>query len=440
MVHNVKEQRIKTLLKRTKGENTEILFHHRYSTSTPDVRNACHPFSTKDTFDFEYIGVHNGVINNADELKREHVKLGIEYVSNQPEEYHRIRFNDSEALIYDLARYFEGYVDKLTAKGNDAFVVIRMNSAGQPQTLFFGHNSGSPLKMKNTKTNIVVSSLGDGDEVPIDTLMMYDYETGILSSEPMTIPPEYSWNGYSKSAPTNDPGTTNTPYNAKATNRSSSKDSVGFHGPSNATEDEEWRDWSETSYGKRVQEAYTRAGFSNEDDFDDGDSDLTENEQAMIDAEMAKLDLEDEEGTLQLDLQDFPNSNVTPGSNPGAISLEKFYGISEDSDFVIIPGNKTSVQASFLKSSYGIHDALVKARDAQSVAMDELNRLNNLVNHIGNNTNELEKIIDYYGLVSEYTIMLSEICDNFKTAAQRFADKEDVGKSESGFQVSAHTN
>ena len=183
MCHNVKEGRIKSLLKRSKGDNSEILFHHRFSTSTPDVRNACHPFSTKQTFENEYIGVHNGVIYNTAELKAQHTPLGITYVSTQPDG----RFNDSEALVYDLARYFEGEVTTITAKGSCAFIVIKRNKYGKPVTLFFGRNSGNPLKMKMTGNSLTLSSQGEGDDVEVNNLYSYDYDTNTISKRPMFI-------------------------------------------------------------------------------------------------------------------------------------------------------------------------------------------------------------------------------------------------------------
>lgn len=181
-------------MRRTKGENHEVLFHHRYATSTVDIRNACHPFSTKEHFESQYIGVHNGVLYNDDKLQKEHKELGIEYVSTQPNG----TFNDSEALIYDLARYFEGQVEELTAAGSIAFIVVKRDESGKPMTLFFGHNSGNPLKMKKTEHSITISSEGDGDLIPVNQLHIFDYETKELRTKYMYIPTSsYTYSGYS---------------------------------------------------------------------------------------------------------------------------------------------------------------------------------------------------------------------------------------------------
>jgi hypothetical protein len=171
------------LLKRHQ-EATEVMFHHRIPTSTINVRNACHPFSTKDYFENQYVVIHNGVLHNEDLLKKEHDKLGIQYVSVQENG----RFNDSEALAYDLARYFEGQVDTLTARGSIAFIAVKRDEAGKPVCLFFGRNYGNPLKMKRTKYSLTLSSEGKGEDVEAHTLYCFNYDTGELTKRPLNIP------------------------------------------------------------------------------------------------------------------------------------------------------------------------------------------------------------------------------------------------------------
>lgn len=185
LTHNTKEGRILSLLRRS--EAREILFHHRFPTSTANVRNACHPFSTKEYFESNYIVVHNGVLHNEHELKREHEKLGIKYVSEQENG----RFNDSEALAFDLARYFEGQVDTLTARGSIAFIAIKRDLAGKPMGVFFGRNYGNPLKMKKTQFSLTLSSEGEGREVEANTLYYFNYDTEELTTRPLTIPSAY---------------------------------------------------------------------------------------------------------------------------------------------------------------------------------------------------------------------------------------------------------
>lgn len=188
----MKETRIKNLLKRSKGSNHEVLFHHRFSTSTADVPNACHPFSTKEFFKNNYVGVHNGVISNDNQLEREQKELGIEYISRQKNG----QFNDSEALIYDIAQVLEGQKDELTARGSIAFIIIKRNKDGKAKTLFFGRNTGNPLMMKRTKHSLTLSSQGEGKAIEPNHLYSFDYETQELTKRYLFIPYYSSWSNY----------------------------------------------------------------------------------------------------------------------------------------------------------------------------------------------------------------------------------------------------
>lgn len=182
LTHNTKEGRTLSLLRREAA--SEILFHHRFPTSTENVRNACHPFSTKDHFENNYVVVHNGMVSNTSQLKKEHEELGIKYISEQQDG----RFNDSEALAYDLARYFEGQTEYVKASGSIAFIAIKRDSAGKPMALMFARNNRNPLVMKKTKNSITISSQGDGVSVPVNKLHVYHYDTGELTVSTMYIP------------------------------------------------------------------------------------------------------------------------------------------------------------------------------------------------------------------------------------------------------------
>ena len=195
LTHNPREGRILSLLKRDKAD--EVLFHHRFPTSTANVRNSCHPFSTKDTFDSNYIVVHNGVLQNEYELKTEHDALGYSYISEQDNG----TFNDSEALAYDLARYFEGETDKITARGSIAFIAIKRDNRGKPTKLFFGRNSGNPLQMKHTANSLTLSSEGEGESIKPNMVYCYDYDTGEITKRSTVIPmTEYKSYGYDYSS------------------------------------------------------------------------------------------------------------------------------------------------------------------------------------------------------------------------------------------------
>lgn len=183
LTHSPKEGRIMNLLRRNK-KATEILFHHRMPTSTINVRNACHPFSTKDVFQNNYIIVHNGVLYNEDSLKKEHEALGIKYVSEMRDG----SYNDSEALAYDIARYLEGHVDKISAQGSIAFIAIKNDKDGNPAGVYFGRNSGNPLIMNLTDRMFNLSSQGKGTLIDPNTMYYYDYKEGKLSNQACVFP------------------------------------------------------------------------------------------------------------------------------------------------------------------------------------------------------------------------------------------------------------
>lgn len=225
LTHNVKEGRILSLLKHREDES-EVLFHHRFPTSTANVRNACHPFSTKDVFENNYVVVHNGVLRNESELKKKHDTQGIGYVSLQDNG----RYNDSEALAYDVAQYLEGFKDTIDATGSIAFIAIKRDKAGKPVTLFFARNSSSPLKMKRTRFSLTLSSEGEGELVDTNTLYSMSYDTLEITKRPCVI--GTGWTSYNSGYT----GGHGTGYHAP---RPSLAPASSYHAPFNDFDDED---------------------------------------------------------------------------------------------------------------------------------------------------------------------------------------------------------
>ncbi|HET7630655.1 MAG TPA: hypothetical protein VFK03_04765, partial [Candidatus Saccharimonadales bacterium] len=182
LVRNTKEKRILNWL--GKHKSSSILFHHRFPTSTDNVKNACHPFSTKDFFKTNYVLVHNGHISNSYSLKREHEKLGIKYHSVQSNG----RFNDSEALLWDVALYLEGQQSELKAEGNIAFICLAQPKDGRKtRKLYFGRNT-NPLNLHFSKQTLMLSSEGPGEATEAHQLYEYNYRTKKLTHQPLDIP------------------------------------------------------------------------------------------------------------------------------------------------------------------------------------------------------------------------------------------------------------
>lgn len=176
-----------------KYDSNLILFHHRMPTSTDNVKKAAHPFSTHTYFGkHQYILVHNGHIGNAKELKVEHEKLGIKYKSIT----HDGRFNDSEALLWDLALVLEGKKKELKAGGGIAFICIRLKD-GKLDRMYFGRNY-NPLNMVNDGKQFRLSSAGPGEPITRDRLYTYNYKTKKTFDIEFTVPySTYDYSDYS---------------------------------------------------------------------------------------------------------------------------------------------------------------------------------------------------------------------------------------------------
>lgn len=180
----IKESKEDSILKwLVKYDSSMILFHHRRPTSTINVKRAAHPFSTKEYFgDTQYILVHNGMIWNSDDLFDEHIKEGIEYQSLLQDG----TFNDSEALLWDVALFLEGKQEKLNVAGGIAFICIK-KVKGKLTKMFFGRNT-NPLNMYMDKGGITLSSEGKGDPIERDNLYIFNYDNQKVSKMELEIP------------------------------------------------------------------------------------------------------------------------------------------------------------------------------------------------------------------------------------------------------------
>lgn len=151
-----------------KYDSSLILFHHRYPTSTINVKRAAHPFSTKSYFgNDQYILVHNGHISNSRELRAKHKEMGIKYQSKLKDG----SFNDSEALLWDLALVLQGKQSELEARGGIAFICLQLKK-GKVVKMHFGRNN-NPLNIFRDNNTLKLSSEGEGK--PIDPQELYSF-------------------------------------------------------------------------------------------------------------------------------------------------------------------------------------------------------------------------------------------------------------------------
>ena len=173
-----------------------MIIHHRIPTSSDNKIAQTHPIAVKNgSLKYEYLVVHNGVINNDDELKEEHEKLGFVYTTVDKSGAYE-RFNDSECVAIEVARFIEQQVDQVGTRGSCAFICIQINPATEKKPakvnkIFFGRNEGNPLNMAKTRNKLMLSSTGPGDEVKPFTLYECNLDDAMaLTKRKMTFAPD----------------------------------------------------------------------------------------------------------------------------------------------------------------------------------------------------------------------------------------------------------
>ncbi len=156
---------VKALLDVARSEAPILLFHHRMPTSTDNTLMQAHPIkvSNPELHSDWYIS-HNGVIRNADELKKKHEELGYVYTTQTKGAYHYEggtweKFNDSEAFAIELVRFLEGKTKHGSWTGAAAFIGLKVNKKTQkPSLVVFGRGESNPLQMKETEDNLIIAS------------------------------------------------------------------------------------------------------------------------------------------------------------------------------------------------------------------------------------------------------------------------------------------
>lgn len=178
-----KLKKMRGYMRNKKRQNDFIMFHHRWPTSTVNVRRAAHPFSTGDYFgDTKYVLVHNGHVSNSSTLKKTHEELGIAYTSQLQDG----TFNDSESLLWDVAMTLEGRQDSLKAYGGIAFVAAKLVD-NEVTHLYFARNYGRPLNMLRNDEGIMLSSEGEGEPIAKNTLYTYNYKLDRLTHRHFSV-------------------------------------------------------------------------------------------------------------------------------------------------------------------------------------------------------------------------------------------------------------
>lgn len=179
-----------------------MIVHHRFPTSTENKIKQTHPIVVDSgSLRYRYLVIHNGVIRNTDALYKKHTEeLGFVYTTADQDDFaKKLKFNDSECLAIEVARFIEKQSHRIEAIGNAAFIALQIDrESDKPSAIFFGRNEGNPLKMGKSRHKMHLSSEGEGELITPFTLYSC-LPTGEmkLAKRPMLFAeepkPVYSW-------------------------------------------------------------------------------------------------------------------------------------------------------------------------------------------------------------------------------------------------------
>jgi hypothetical protein len=173
------------------NQATAIVMHHRLPTSTENYLDQTHPIKVSDgSLKYDYLVVHNGVVSNCGLLKKTHEELGFTYNTAYETTGGSQKFNDSESLAIEVARFIEDQTKEIGIQGSAAFVAIQVSKSGKDKgqvvRIFFGKNEGSPLNLSASNKKIRISSEGEGESVKPFTL--YSFSPGSYSFDKEKMP------------------------------------------------------------------------------------------------------------------------------------------------------------------------------------------------------------------------------------------------------------
>lgn len=176
----------------------EMMFHHRFPTSTANVFEAAHPIRVSNSnLKYDYYLVHNGIISGTDKWKEYHESIGFRYTTEilkQVKTKERLvtldcDYNDSEVLAIEMAIAADTGKDGITLNGSIAFVMLQVKKhSTKAVRLFWGRNSGSPLKYCELDGIFrTITSEGQGEVVTPHKLYEIDYATNAVSCRDFTV-------------------------------------------------------------------------------------------------------------------------------------------------------------------------------------------------------------------------------------------------------------
>lgn len=191
---------IKFLVDLNLNQSTMIFAHHRNPTSTVNYIDQTHPIEVKHKdLKFDYLVMHNGIINDKEELREEHKKLGFEYTTEYEstrEEWRGaqkvvitdIKYNDSEVFAIEIARFLDGNIKKITKLyGSIASIILQIDKKDRTLERVYVYSNGQPLRLSQNRKVIRINSEGKGELIKENTMYSFDDDC-VIESEELTIP------------------------------------------------------------------------------------------------------------------------------------------------------------------------------------------------------------------------------------------------------------
>ena len=90
------------------------------------------------------------------------------------------KFNDSESLAIELAKFIEGKSEKIESYGNAAFIVLQCTKDWLPVAIHFGRNDGKPLCIEKGDNELYLASEGAGEDLHVGILFSSKINTKSL--------------------------------------------------------------------------------------------------------------------------------------------------------------------------------------------------------------------------------------------------------------------
>ena len=187
-----------------KKEVSMMLMHHRIPTSSQNKMLQTHPMIVDNgSLKYKYLIIHNGIIKNADKMRKKHEELGFVYGTLQSKNEYYDEYNDSESLAIEIARFMEGQIKEIETTGSAALIGAQIDKKKDKIIkIFFNRNDGNPLHMSKTRDKIRLSSEGEGDNTKEDILYSFNLKDFKLKKQTMKIDEQkYEYCGYSSHHP-----------------------------------------------------------------------------------------------------------------------------------------------------------------------------------------------------------------------------------------------